>query len=83
MSLWLSFSAFSGHTGCLESGSFGAILNVMKVDAEHAATETDECPSCKLDLGDLSMHLTNKLRRDRERTIRAQQPRVLRLLFVR
>ena len=35
------------------------------------------------DLGDLSMHLTNKLRRDRGRTIRAQRPRVLRSLFVR
>ena len=40
ISLWLSFSAFSGHTGCSESGSFGAVLNVIKVDVEHAATES-------------------------------------------
>ena len=33
----MSFATFSAHTGSSESGSFGAVLNVTKAGAEHAA----------------------------------------------
>ena len=40
VSLWLSFATFSAHTGSSESGSLGAVLNVTKASAEHAAPES-------------------------------------------
>ena len=40
VSLWLSFATFPAHTGSSESGSLGAVLNVTKAGAEHAAPES-------------------------------------------
>ena len=40
VSLRMSFATFSAHTGSSESGSLGAVLNVTKAGAEHAAPES-------------------------------------------
>ena len=52
-------------------------------DKQHVSCTSAIVPPTAPWNADLSMHLTNKLRRDRGRKIRAQRPRVLRLLFVR